>query len=103
MAESEPRIATESEKVRLLLEQTARLRDRIAELEEALEPLCIEIGPQLDDRVMFPVYVRAGDARKARAVLPQPKDEGTGEDAADLSLARKARWGLKDDGAGVAP
>jgi len=49
--------------------------DRVAELEGALEPLCIEIDPQLEDRDLIPVYVQAGDVRKARAALGQPKEK----------------------------
>jgi len=55
--------------------QREKDKRRIAELEEALEPLCIEIDLQLDYRELIPVYVRAGDARKARAALGQPKEK----------------------------
>ena len=54
--------------------------DRVAELEGALEPLCIEIDPQLEDRDLIPVYVQAGDVRKARAALAAGEEKDAPEE-----------------------
>jgi len=51
------------------------LLKRIAELEEVVEPLSVEIDPGMANGDLMPVYVRAGDVRAARAALSKPTED----------------------------